>query len=101
MSRLFGRRLLIEAAEGCGITHWARIDSWDGEGTLAVTDLGGERFQLTIDSLSPVLLDHLTDGTICDPLDIDAYLPDEIIQSALFGAVIYRTLIRRRPEFTA
>ncbi|WP_348809872.1 hypothetical protein [Gordonia sp. VNK1] len=48
-----------------------------------------------------MLASSLADGTITEPLDIDGYLADEIIQSALFGGVIYRTQVRRRPEFTA
>ncbi|AZG44574.1 hypothetical protein [Gordonia insulae] len=94
----FARRLLIEAVEGCGILHWARVDAWDGDRCLTITDLGGETYRLTVDSLAPVLLAHLRAGAINQPLDVDSYLADEIVQTTLFGCVIYRSEVRKRPE---
>lgn len=98
---LYTQRLLIEAVEGCGIRHWARIDDWDGVGSLAITDLGGEMYRLTADELTPMLSAYRGVGTIERPLDIDGYLADEIIQSTLFGGIIYRSEVRRRPIMAA
>ncbi|MEE4021902.1 hypothetical protein V1Y59_02335 [Gordonia sp. PKS22-38] len=97
MSERFARRLLIEAVEGCGIRHWARIDAWDGVGCARITDLGGETFELNVENLSSALVVHLDDNTPRYPLDVDSYLADEIVQTMLFGVVIYRSEIRRRP----
>ncbi|ROZ89042.1 hypothetical protein [Gordonia sp. OPL2] len=95
------QRLLIEAVEGCGVRHWARIDDWDGSSAVLLTDLGGQRYRLTVDSLSPAVIAHIAECAISDPLEVDSYLADEIIQSTLFGAVIYRTDVRRRPTSIA
>jgi hypothetical protein len=97
----FARRLLIEAVEGCGVLHWARVDAWDGRHCLTITDVGGEAYRLTVDNLAPAALTHLKAGTINHPLDVDSYLADEIIQTTLFGCVIYRSEVRKRPEMAA
>ena len=97
----FARRLLIEAVEGCGILHWARVDAWDGVDCLTVTDLGGEVYRLTINALTPILIAYLEAGAIQRPLDVDSYLADEIVQTTLFGCVIYRSEVRKRPEMVA
>lgn len=94
-------RLLIEAVEGCGIRHWARVDHWDGRRSVTIMDIGGEGYLLTEESLAPVLLRQVDAGVISEPLDIDSYLADEIVQTALFGCVIYRSLVRRRPVLVA
>ncbi|MFE0748966.1 hypothetical protein [Gordonia sp. NPDC058843] len=95
------QRLLIEAVEGCGVRHWARIDEWDGVGSVVITDIGGEVYRLTAESLAPVVSTHIDEGTISEPLDVDSYLADDIIQSALFGCVIYRHEVRHRPVMVA
>lgn len=97
----FARRLLIEAVEGCGILHWARVDGWDGHHCLTVTDLGGEVYRLTVNNLALVVLTHLDAGAIHHPLDVDSYFADEFIQTTLFGCVIYRSEVRKRPEMAA
>lgn len=94
------RRILIEAVEGCGVTHWARIDQWDGAGCATITDLGVETYRLTVDDLSPVVRSWRQTDSIIGPLDVDSYLADEFIQTMLFGGVIYRVGIRRRSTFS-
>lgn len=97
----FARRLLIEAVEGCGIRHWARVVDWDGIGCLTVTDLGGETYRLTADQLAPVLATYRDAGTIAHPLDIDSYVADDVIQAMLFGCTIYRSEVRKRPAMAS
>jgi len=99
----FVTRLLIEAVEGCGIRHWARIDSWDGATAADITDLGGETFRLDAGTIGPTLDNFVAGGPRREPLDVDSYIDiaDEIIQTALFGCVIYRTTVRRRPHIEA
>ncbi|WP_206487668.1 hypothetical protein [Rhodococcus sp. KRD162] len=91
----FAQRLLIEAVEGCGIRHWASVEEWDGVGRATVTDLGGERFVLTVDSVLLVLCEHLADNPTLQPNDIDSYFADEAVQRLLFGSVIYRLDLHR------
>ena len=91
----FAERLLIEAIEGCGIRHWARVDEWDGVGRAVITDLGGERFVLTVDTVLLVLRQHLDDHPKLRPTDIDSYFADEAVQRLLFGGVIYRLELHR------
>lgn len=90
-------RILIEAIEGCGIRHWARIDAWDGRSEAVITDLGGEVFDLSIATMTPAVVDLLERDPECDVVDIDSYLADEIVQQCLFGLVLYRSEVRRRP----
>lgn len=97
----FAQRLLIEAVEGCGIRHWARVNSWDGAQCVTITDLGGEVYRLTIEGVAPMVADYRDSGVIESPLDVDSYLADEIIQSILFGGVIYRSEVRKRPAMIA
>ncbi|MBD0023833.1 hypothetical protein GII33_21315 [Gordonia pseudamarae] len=97
----FVTRLLIEAVEGFGIRHWARIDSWDGAAAARITDVSGETFHLDADTVGPVIGDFIAIEHLRKPLDLDAYLADEIIQTALFGFVIYRPTVRRRPRIDA
>ena len=98
---LFGQRLLIEAIEGCGIRHWAHVDEWDGESCAVITDVGGESYRLTVDNVMPGLVRYLREDAVREPLEIDSYIADEVIQTALFGHVIYRSVIRRRPTMVA
>lgn len=96
-TRAIAVRILIEAVEGCGIRHWARVDDWDGSSRAIIADLGGERFDLTATSLMPLVADHVETAGSVEPRDVDSYLADEIIQTGLFGCVIYRMGVRRRP----
>ncbi|WP_415974930.1 hypothetical protein [Rhodococcus sp. 077-4] len=91
----FAERLLIEAVEGCGIRHWARVEEWDGVGRAAITDVGGERFVLTVDTVLLVLREHLDDHPGLKPNDIDSYFADEAVQRILFGGIIYRLELHR------
>ncbi|WP_042939488.1 hypothetical protein [Rhodococcus sp. AW25M09] len=91
----FAQRLLIEAVEGCGVRHWACVDEWDGVGRATITDLGGERFVLTVDSVLLVLREHLDENPTLQPNDIDSYFADEAVQRVLFGGVIYRLDLHR------
>ena len=97
----FARRLLIEAVEGCGIRHWARVDEWDGGDHATITDGGGESYRLTVADLAPAVAEYRDAGAIDHPLDVDSYLADEIIQALLFGCVIYRSEVRKRPAMVA
>lgn len=74
--------------EGCGIAHWATVDDWDGT-TAAITELGGARHQLDADALAVTLAGYVTVHPGTDADSIDGYVADEIVQTALFGQVIY------------
>ncbi|NMO03301.1 hypothetical protein HH308_18980 [Gordonia sp. TBRC 11910] len=89
-------RILIEAVEGCGITHWCTVESWDGSSSTTITDLGGEQFTLSLDDVASAAATHFGAGATPSPLDIDSYLADEIVQTLLFGGIIYRPQVRRR-----
>ncbi|MFW0790609.1 hypothetical protein [Gordonia sp. CPCC 205333] len=89
-------RLLIEAVEGCGITHWSSVQYWDGQTRATIVDLGGEQFDLDVNRVATGLGGYFADHTEVAPLDVDSYLADEIVQTMLFGGVIYRSQIRRR-----
>lgn len=97
----YAQRLLIEAVEGCGISHWARTVEWDGIGRAEICDLGGERFVLTLDTAAPILRQYLDTDQGWHPMDIDSYIADEVVQRALFGAVIYRLDLHRGRGLTA
>lgn len=90
-------RLLIEAIEGCGIRHWAYVEEWDGESRTVIRDLGGDRFVLTAEDADGLIENYRAANPDWDPDAIDSYTADVILQSALFGSVIYRTGVRRRP----
>lgn len=94
----FARRVLIEAIEGCGIGHWAQIGAWDGAAAAVITDIGGECSRLSPTVIRSALLDYLSDHPDCHLVDVDSYLADEIVQTALFGGVIYRFEARPRPN---
>ncbi|TWS24989.1 hypothetical protein FK268_07060 [Tsukamurella sputi] len=91
-------RVLIEAIEGCGIRHWAGVDSWDGWSHARITDLGGESFDVDASTIAPSLAAFLAGHPECDARDIDGYLADEFVQHGLFGLVIYRSEITHRPR---
>lgn len=91
----FAQRLLIEAVEGCGIRHWARVEEWDGVARAVITDLGGERFVLTVDVVMIELREHLDNNPTLQPNDIDSYFADETVQRILFGGIIYRLELHR------
>ena len=91
----FAQRLLLEAVEGCGIRHWARVEEWDGVGRATITDLGGERFVLTVDSFLVALREHLDHNPTLRTNDIDSYFADEAVQQILFGCIIYRLELHR------
>lgn len=93
----FVRRILIEAIEGCGIRHWAGVQHWDGEAAAVITDLGGDSFRLTVENLIPLVRAHFGGVVDRSPMEVDSYLADEILQTQLFGGVIYRTQVQRRP----
>lgn len=97
----YARRLLIEAIEGCGIRHWAHVESWDGVSVAVISDLGGETFELTTVNVVPFLAAYADRHGDWEPMEIDSYLADELIQEALFGGVISRTQVRRRPVLVA
>jgi len=97
----FAQRLLIEAVEGCGIRHWARVEEWDGVGRTTITDLGGERFVIGVDTVLQTLREHLDDHPGLKPNDIDSYFADEAVQLLLFGGVIYRLELHRGRGLTA
>lgn len=90
----FIHRVLIEAVEGCGIRHWAEVLEWDGVSRAIVRDVGGEVFSLTSATLAAAVRRYRTSNPTSAPLEMDSYLADEIVQSALFDIVIYR--LRRR-----
>lgn len=94
-------RLLIEAVEGCGIRHWARVLAWDGATSATIADVGGETFVLSADTVSKALHELLVAEPNLEPLDLDSYHADLVIQHALFGCIIYRTGVRRRPLVAA
>lgn len=94
----FVTRLLIEAIEGCGIRHWARVVAWDGTSAAVIADVGGETFVLDADTLGPALREFVLRESPSNPLDIDSFHADDIVQSALFGGRIYRSEVRRRPR---
>ncbi|PKZ64546.1 hypothetical protein CYJ73_16765 [Gordonia terrae] len=97
----FAEQVLIEAVEGCGIRHWARIDAWNGRDSAVLSDIGGEQYVLTVADLIPVVRSLIDSAAVSEPLDVDSYDADEIIQSMLFGCVIYRHQVRRRPAMVA
>ncbi|OZF27229.1 hypothetical protein CH295_21765 [Rhodococcus sp. 14-2483-1-2] len=97
----FAQRLLIEAVEGCGIRHWARVEEWDGVGRTTITDLGGERYVIGVDTVLQTLREHLDDHPGLKPNDIDSYFADEAVQLLLFGDVIYRLELHRGRGLTA
>ncbi len=97
----FAQRLLIEAVEGCGIRHWARVEEWDGVGRTTITDLGGERYVIGVDTVLQTLREHLDDHPGLKPNDIDSYFADEAVQLLLFGGVIYRLELHRGRGLTA
>lgn len=96
--RMLATRVLIEAIEGCGIRHWADVNHWDGWSNAVITDLGGETFTLDVATITPSLLTFLDQNPDCGPLDIDGSLADEFVQLGLFGLVIYRSEISKRPK---
>ena len=98
---LYVTRLLIEAVEGCGVRHWARVEYWDGATTATITDVGGERFVLNAAAVGQALRDFLVSEPHLQPMDLDSFHADVIIQRALFGCTIYRSEVRRRPEIAA
>ncbi|WP_040524871.1 hypothetical protein [Gordonia effusa] len=89
-------RLLIEAVEGCGITHWCGVENWDGIERATIVDVGGEEFSLDANRVALALGAYFAAHTEVEPLDLDSYIADEVIQTMLFGGVIYRNQIRRR-----
>ena len=91
-------RVLIEAIEGCGIRHWAGVETWDGWSRATITDLGGESFDLVLDTIAPALSAFLRENPESDARDIDSYLADEFVQLGLFGLVIYRSEVTHRPR---
>lgn len=97
----FAVQVLIEAVEGCGIRHWARIDAWDGRETAVISDIGGEQYVVTVADCIPAVRSLIDAAAVCEPLDVDSYGADDIIQSMLFGCVIYRRQVRRRPAMVA
>ena len=97
----FAERVLIEAVEGCGIRHWARVDDWDGRACVTLRDIGGERYRVVMDDLITALRPLIDAGVLSAPLEVDSYAADEMIQVMLFGCVIYRSQVRRRPEMVA
>jgi len=89
-------RVLIEAIEGCGIGHWAGVQKWDGTHSALITDIGGEPYELSPAKIRPAFAEYLQGHPECEIDDVDSYLADEIVQTALFGGVIYRFEARRR-----
>ncbi|MGV9481155.1 hypothetical protein [Gordonia polyisoprenivorans] len=98
---LYLTRLLIEAIEGCGVRHWARVEYWDGVTTATITDVGGERFVLNAAAVGQTLCDFLVSEPQLHPMDLDSFHADVIVQRALFGCTIYRSEVRRRPQVAA
>lgn len=98
---LYVSRLLIEAIEGCGVRHWARVEYWDGATSAILTDVGGERFVLNASAVGQTLRDFLVSEPHLRPMDLDSFHADVVIQQALFGCTIYRSEVRRRPQVAA
>ncbi|EME15356.1 hypothetical protein G419_22759 [Rhodococcus triatomae BKS 15-14] len=90
------QRVLLEAIEGGGIAHWARVEDWDGERSATVVEPGGVRHRLDLEHAGAAVAEFLSRNPEFDPLDVDGDLADEIVQLSLFGSVVY--LERHRAE---
>ena len=84
------QRVLLEAIEGGGIAHWARVEEWDGERSATIVESGGVRHSFDLDAASAAVADYLARNPEFDPGDVDADLADEIVQMSLFGSIVYR-----------
>lgn len=84
------QRVLLEAIEGGGIAHWARVEEWDGERSATIVESGGVRHSFDRDAASAAVADYLARNPDFDPGDVDADLADEIVQMSLFGSIVYR-----------
>ena len=84
------QRVLLEAIEGGGIAHWARVEEWDGERSATIVESGGVRHSFDLDTASAAVADYLARNPDFDPGDVDADLADEIVQMSLFGSIVYR-----------
>lgn len=84
------QRVLLEAIEGGGIAHWARVEEWDGERSATIVESGEVRHSFDLDAASAAVADYLARNPDFDPGDVDADLADEIVQMSLFGSIVYR-----------
>lgn len=91
------RLVMIEAIEGCGIRHWARTTFWDGVDAATLVDLGGEEYRVDLDAVRPLVAELIEREPELDVRDVDGDVADGLVQSAVFGLILYRPLVRHRP----
>jgi hypothetical protein len=83
------QRVLLEAIEGGGIAHWAKVEDWDGERSATIVEPGGVRHAIDLDHASVAVADFLSRNPEFRPHDVDGDLANEIVQLSLFGSVVY------------